>query len=146
MRNENGITLVELLGVLVITSIIMVVIMSVFSTGANSSERTASRQQLQQESNLIVEQIRASYLKNEKDSAVEQKFKVRIDGSKLLISKIDGSNENIISTGYQYSMGTGAGPGPVVVVFDRTKVSPFYLKTCSNNQCFEVQTSFSKLK
>lgn len=144
MKNQYGITLVELLGVLVITSIVMVVVMSVFSTGANSSERTASRQQLQQESNLIVEQIRASYLKNEKDSAVEQKFKVRVDGSKLLISRIDGSNEQVISTGYQYSMGSGS--GPAVVVFDRTKVSPFYLKTCSNNQCFEVQTSFSKLK
>ncbi|ANU12763.1 hypothetical protein B481_0540 [Planococcus halocryophilus Or1] len=144
MKNQYGITLVELLGVLVITSIVMVVVMSVFSTGANSSERTASRQQLQQESNLIIEQIRASYLKNEKDSTVEGKFKVRVDGAKLLISKIDGSNEQIISTGYQYAMGTGS--NPEVVEFDRTKVMPFYLKTCSSNQCFEVQTSFSKLK
>ncbi|MGB6407692.1 MAG: type II secretion system protein [Planococcus donghaensis] len=143
MRDENGITLVELLAFLAISSIIMVVIMSVFSTGVNSSERTASRQQLQQEANVIVEQIRATYLENEKNASIDKNFKVRVDTDKLMITKIDGTSEKIISSGYQYSLGTGT--GPAVVVMERTKVSPFYIKICSGNQCFEVQTSFSKV-
>lgn len=143
MKDEKGITLVELLAVLAITGIIVVAIMSVFSTGANSSERTASRQQLQQEANLIVEQIRASYLENEKSELIAEQFKVKVIGDELMITSIDNVEKQNISTGYQYKLAETA--GIVEITLDRTKASPFYLEICSNDQCFEVQTSFSKL-
>ncbi|MBT2569228.1 type II secretion system protein [Planococcus sp. ISL-110] len=143
MKNEKGITLVELLAVLAITGIIVVVIMSVFSTGANSSERTASRQQLQQEANLIVEQIRASYLENEKSDLVAEQFKVKVVGDELKITSIDNVEKKTISTGYQYKLAETA--GIIEITLDRTEPSRFYLEICSNNQCFEVQMSFSKL-
>lgn len=143
MKNEKGITLVELLGVLAITGIIVVAIMSVFSTGANSSERTTSRQQLQQEANLIVEQIRSSYLENEKSDLVNDQFIVKVEDDKLMITTIDELDVKILSTNYQYKLAESLEEPEIIM--NRTKVSPFYLEICSNDQCFEVETSFSKL-
>lgn len=144
MKYEKGLTLVELLAALAIMGIIVVAIMSVFSTGVNSSERTTSRQQLQQEANLIVEQIRATYLENEKSDLVAEKFKVKIKGDGLVIASIDDVDKKTISNGYKYKLGNSL--EVLDVTLDRTEASPFYLEICSNNQCFEVQTSFSKLK
>ena len=143
MKNEKGITLVELLATLAILGIIVIAIMSVFSTGANSSERTASRQQLQQEANLIVEQIRASYLKNEKSELIPDKFKVKIVGDELKITTIGNVVTKTLSTDYQYKLAETAGTAERIL--DRTKATQFYLEICSNDQCYEVQTSFSKL-
>ena len=143
MKNEEGITLVELLAVLAITGIIVVAIMSVFSTGAKSSERTASRQQLQQEANLIVEQIRASYLENEKSDLINDLFIVRVEGDELVVTSLEDKNKEILSNGYEYRLSKSS--ESLEILLDRTKPSPFYLEICSNDQCFEVQTSFSKL-
>src|SRR5690606_10687981 len=108
-KNENGITLVELLAVLAITGIIVVAIMSVFSTGANSSERTASKQELQQEANLVVEKIRNNYLElvpaNEGEepaddgcTLIEQiSITKSTDNKKLMM---DGT---VLSEGYEYN-------------------------------------------
>ncbi|WP_394119703.1 PilW family protein [Planococcus donghaensis] len=151
MKNEKGITLVELLAVLTITGIIVVTIMSVFSTGANSSERTASRQQLQQEANLIVEQIRASYLENEKSELIPDTFLVEVEGDKLKINRGENEVKKVLSEGYQYHLGENT--EIMSVTLKRTVASDFYLEICeknSSNKCedsrsFEVKTSFSKL-
>ena len=143
MKNEKGITLVELLAALAIMGIIVVAIMSVFSTGVNSSDRNASRQQLQQEANLIVEQIRTTYLENEKSDLIAEEFKVKIEGDELLVTSLEDENEKTLSNGYQYKLAKST--GTLEVFLDRTKTSHFYLEICSNDQCFEVQTSFSKL-
>lgn len=143
MKNDKGITLVELLAALAIIGIISVAIMSVFSNGLNSSERTASRQQLQQEANLIVEQIRASYLENEKSELVDEEFKVKAKNDELIITSIDNTDQKVISKGYVYKVAKNS--STLEVILDRTAASPFYLEICSSDQCFEVQTSFSKL-
>lgn len=143
MKNEKGITLVELLAALAIMGIIVVVIMSVLSTGASSSERTANRQQLQQEANLIVEQIRASYLENEKSDLINDQFIVRVEGDELVVTPLEDENKEILSNGYEYRLSKSS--ESLEILLDRTKPSPFYLEICSNDQCFEVQTSFSKL-
>ncbi|AIY05108.1 hypothetical protein Plano_1143 [Planococcus sp. PAMC 21323] len=144
MKNNKGITLVEILGALAILGIIVVVIMSVFSNGANSSERTTSRQQLQQESNLIIEQIRSIYLKNEKKNSVPTEFKIKVKGSKLVYLDTNNANEKIISSGYEYTLING--DVNKEILFNRTKATPFHLKISENNQEFNVKTTFSKLK
>lgn len=65
MRNERGLTLVELLAVLALVAIIMTLIISVFINGAKASERSTTNQRLQQEANYIVESIRNEYLRLE---------------------------------------------------------------------------------
>src|SRR5690606_20025775 len=132
MKNEKGITLVELLGVLAITGIISVDIMSVYSTGANSSERTTSRQQLQQEANVIVEQIRSSYIENEKTDLVNDQFLVKVEDDKLMITTIDELDVKILSTNYLYKLAESLEEPEIIM--NRTKVSPFYLEICSNDQ------------
>ena len=48
-----------------------------------------------------------------------------------------------LSTDYQYKLAETAGTAERIL--DRTKATQFYLEICSNDQCYEVQTSFSKL-
>ena len=93
MKNEKGITLVELIAALAIVGIITVVIASVLMTGTSSADRTASKQQLQQEANYIVEAIRGEYLKKE-NSMIE--ITVNPTEEKLII------NSKVISQGYEY--------------------------------------------
>ncbi|WP_052131634.1 type II secretion system protein [Planococcus sp. CAU13] len=93
MRNENGITLVEILAALAIVGIITAVIASVLITGTSSADRTSSKQQLQQEANYIVEVIRAEYLKN---GTLEIDIKADSPNKKLLM------DENVVSEGYSY--------------------------------------------
>ncbi|TWT08961.1 type II secretion system protein [Planomicrobium sp. CPCC 101079] len=160
MKSEDGVTLVELLGGLVIIGIIVVSIMSVFSNGIKSSERTTSRQEIQQEANLVVEKIRSAYLQNEKNELITEEFIVKKQGQKLEISEISetGSTINkVISEGYHYQLfmtQTDGTTGSVEeLVLDRSITSPFHLKICPksatgdcpSNQGFEIQTSFSKL-
>ena len=58
MKNERGITLVELLAVLAIGGIIIALLTSVFINGKKASDRGATNQMLQQEANYIMETIR----------------------------------------------------------------------------------------
>lgn len=140
--NEHGITLIELLAVLAITGIIVVGIMSVLSTGTNSADRTSTRQELQQEGNLIVERIRAHYLENPIVLSSEivsgcnknQLIKISVgpNGSQL---KMDGA---LISEGHTYVLSEGA-------ILCREKRSPFKLTLKKDGQEFVIQTAFSKL-
>ena len=141
-NNQHGITLVELLAVLAIMGIIVVGIMSVFSTGANSSDRTSSRQELQQEGNLIVERIRGHYLENpspvstvpDSKCGPDQQIKITLASNRTQL-KMDGV---IISEGYEYELTEGA-------TLCRDKRSPLKLTIKKDEQKFVIQTAFSKL-
>lgn len=93
MKNERGLTLVELLAVLAIAAIIISLIGSVLINGIKASNRTTTKQQLQQEANNITEVVRREYL--EQKSGL---FLIEVDnGNKTL--KIENK---IISEGYNY--------------------------------------------
>lgn len=98
MKNENGITLVELLAALAIVGIITAVIASVLSTGTSSADRTASKQQLQQEANYIVEKIRSEYL-DKGNNEIRMKIK-----KKNLEEEELWMNDEMISQGYIYNI------------------------------------------
>ena len=142
MNDEQGITLVELLAVLAIMGIIVVGIMSVLSTGTNSAERTSTRQEIQQEGNLIVERVRAHYLENPASTTTEIvngctknqliDISVASNGSQL---KMDGV---LISEGYTYELNEGT-------MLCREKRSPLKLTLKKGGQEFVIQTAFSKL-
>lgn len=141
-NNQRGITLVELLAVLAIMGIIVVVIISVLSTGTNSADRTSSRQELQQEGNLIAERIRAHYLENTSlvttvppiECGPDQQIKITVASNKTQL-KMDGV---IISEGYEYELTEGA-------TLCRDKRSPLKLTIKKGDQKFVIQTAFSKL-
>jgi len=100
MKNERGITLVELLAVLALVGIIVAIIVSVMINGMNTSKRNTTNQRLQQEANYIVEVIRSEYLKNEEGSIT-----LDIEGNdeyQMLIMNKGKENEMKISDGYFY--------------------------------------------
>ena len=97
MRNERGLTLVELLAVLAILGIIIALIGTVLINGIKASDRNRTNQQLQQEANYITETIRHQYLEPK-----EEKIEFTIEGEdENQILKIDG---NMISEGYRYDI------------------------------------------
>lgn len=133
MRNERGITLVELLAALAIVGLLAVSITSVLSAGSAASDRTAINQRLQQEANLIVEKIRHSYLENippAEEGCSKIKLAVNMDGDLTL-------DDEVISQGYVYS--------GLPTELCRTTPSRFYLKLEKEGLDYEINTTFSKL-
>lgn len=135
MRNEKGITLVELLAVLAIAGIIMVLISSVLLNGSDASQRTASKQQLQQEANYIVEVIRSEYLKLE-----NQQIEVKIEETNN--RQILKMNARIISEGYDYRLIT-----PAAGIINPNINVNFELELSARDvKPFIIKTKFSKLR
>ncbi|WP_223638394.1 PilW family protein [Planococcus sp. 4-30] len=132
MKNEKGITLVELLAALAILGIIVIVIASVLSTGTTASNKTATKQQLQQEANLVVEVLRSEYLKSD-----NQVFVLSVEesnGEQILLL-----DSRPISQGYRYRFtDTEIDPN-----FD-TKFEMTILD--ADGQYYEIDTTFSKLR
>lgn len=148
MRNQKGITLVELLAVLAIAGIITVLIASVLTSGTNASQRTGTKQQLQQEANLIVEKIRAHYLLNEKEDGIPNEFLVEVNEEKGELFIKDDTGIVLLSEGFKYNLSSNG--TSLSTTLNRTKKSHFYLliqlkNSRSNELKFEVNTSFSKL-
>ncbi|ANU11359.1 hypothetical protein A1A1_15169 [Planococcus antarcticus DSM 14505] len=132
MRNESGITLVELLAALAIVGIIVAVIVNVLSTGTTASTKTATKQQLQQEANLIVEVIRNEYLKSD-----NHQFNLIVkeeDGVKSLFL-----DEESISQGYTYNYA----PYTIDPKFDTNFKMTI---TDDSGQFYVIDTTFSKLR
>lgn len=142
MNDERGMTLVELLAVLAIMGIIVVGIMSVLTTGTNSADRTSTRQEIQQEGNLIVERVRAHYLENP-DTVTSEVFNGCNKNQLINISVASNDSQLkmddiLISEGYTYVLSEGA-------TLCREKRSPFKLTLKKDGQKFIIQTAFSKL-
>lgn len=132
MKNEKGITLVELLAALAIMGIIVVVIASVLTTGTTSANKTATKQQLQQEANLIVEVLRKEYLKSDNHT-----FNLTViednDVKTLLV------DEEVVSRGYTYSYTPDTIDPKIDTKFKMTIMD-------NSGQFYEIDTSFSKLR
>lgn len=132
MKTEKGITLVELLAALAIMGILVVVIASVLTTGTTASNKTANKQQLQQEANLIVEIIRSEYLKSENLEIV-----VRVEeeaGQEILFM-----DARPISQGYTYTLSVNEIDPNYDTKFDMTL-------TDDDGQFYNIDTTFSKLR
>lgn len=154
MRNEKGITLVELIATLAIAGIIIALIASVLSSGTNASQRTGMNQRLQQEGNIIVEKIRAQYLMNEKDDSIPDQFEILVQNDKLIFSDETGT-QMVLSEGYEYDLDPKAAASALTkkaAILDRRTKSDFNLvirgKQGNNDsvQEYKINTSFSKLK
>ncbi|WP_422122999.1 type II secretion system protein [Planococcus sp. X10-3] len=133
MKNEKGITLVELIAALGIVGIITVVIASVLMTGTSSADRTTSKQQLQQEANYIVEAIRAKYLEENMDMLI-----ITATDNSISIKRDDGVEE-IISDRYGYEINSSN-------EIDPTENEKFHLIIKDDGGTFEIETTFSKLR
>lgn len=137
MKNERGLTLVELLAVLAIVGIIMALIGSVLMNGIKASNRTTTNQQLQQEANYIVETLREKYL--EFDNSME--IELEIDNDKKVL-KID---EDLISEGFDYCYKDDC--GGMKIYIDRAEDFKFVMELKKGNtQSFTINTTLSKLR
>ena len=61
LKNEKGLTLIELLGALVIFGIVITVIFSFFSFGSNAFQKDKAMVQLQNEANRIMTALTVAY-------------------------------------------------------------------------------------
>jgi prepilin-type N-terminal cleavage/methylation domain-containing protein len=137
MKNERGITLVELLAVLAIGGIILVLLTSVFINGKKASDRGVTNQMLQQEANYILETIRKEYLKLEDDD-------IKLE----IIDKTLKMNEKVISQGYSYDFIIDNAEGEIVypIIIKRNKSFPLKLTITKENLHYTVNTTLSKLQ
>lgn len=136
MRNERGLTLVELLAVLALVAIIMTLIISVFINGAKASERSTTNQRLQQEANYIVESIRNEYLRLE-DTVFE--LYVDKDNQSLIM---DGRT---ISAGYEFQFLNDDNETIETIPIDRNESVKLEFTIFKGELDYKVKTVFSKL-
>ncbi|MFS0575376.1 type II secretion system protein [Sporosarcina sp. 179-K 3D1 HS] len=124
MKNERGLTLVELLATLALIGVISALIIGVLINGMKASERSTTSQRLQQEANYITEVVRNEYLQSYYDYLDEIEFKV--DGDALFM------NEIRISEGFSYEN---------LSIVDDT----FSLTLSERDYSYVIETTFSKL-
>lgn len=137
MKNERGLTLVELLAVLAIAGIIIALIGSVLINGIKASNRTATNQKLQQEANYIVEAVRSEFLKLPKE-VTNEKFKFKIVLKIDTINQVFKMNDEVVSEGYIYNLQSND-------ILSRTDSSQLNLTIEKDGKSFSVKTTLSKL-
>ena len=142
MRNERGLTLVELLAVLVLVGIISALIMGAFFNGIKAADRSTTKQMLQQEANYITEVVRNEYLKSVNKNIIE--LKIENDNHILKM------NSKIISEGYEYFFEEPKDEDEelltTIFVNPKKQSAPFVLTIERNGQSYSFDTVFSKLE
>ena len=142
MRNERGITLVELLAVLAILGILITLLTSVFINGKKAADRSITNQTLQQEANYILETIRNEYL--QLDDAT---IKLQTSPNKLEM------NDIVISEGYHYEFIEEIINDDEVktiivneIIIDRNESKAIKLNLTKDNLSYTIDTTLSKLR
>lgn len=137
--NERGITLVELLAALALFGVISLLIWNFFFQALSFNEREVTKNQLQQEANLIVNTMQQLHTKNKIKSIKEIDSKISIisinkEGEEIPISF---DNKNI-----KYNLIT-----PNDEIINPGNIFSFELTLTSENPIIEVKTktTFSKL-
>lgn len=159
--NEKGLTLVELLAGIVILAIISLCLWSIFHNSMNHNNREVSKNQLQQEANIIINTIQNLHTKHKITQLV-----VDENNSSFTIYYSDRNQNNIIKNStfnkrnikYEFCAFTDPDTNKKCVLSNKifpesaTEVSQYFgfkLKLSSTNNeniNFEVQTIFSKLE
>ena len=129
MKNERGLTLVELLAVLALVGILMTLLTTIFLSSIKASDRNIINQKLQQEGNYITEVVRNEYLKS--SGNVPEQITFEIVSDKLLM------NGNILSEGYSFS--------EVTSKITETNSLEFKLTIEKDGKLYTIDTVFSKL-
>ena len=137
MRNERGITLVELLAALALAGIVTALVASVLSTGTSSSTRVKTNQLLQHEGNYIVEVIRSEYLKST-NSLIKLEITGDAPNQTLLM------NEKPISQGYEY-ISDNFPDNQQILDPAQNEAFEMIIRDEGGLQ-FEIKTTFSKLR
>ncbi|TQR14841.1 prepilin-type N-terminal cleavage/methylation domain-containing protein [Psychrobacillus soli] len=132
--NEKGITLVELLAALALFGIISVLIWNFFFHALNFNEREVTKNQLQQEANLIVNTIQQLHTKSK-------------------ITSITNANDTL-TVNYDVNKHEDFHKKNILYILEPSTIIPskefkfkLTLESLTNDSVkFQVETTFSKLK
>ena len=138
MRNQKGITLVELLAALALVGLIVALAFSVMTQGISASDRNTSNQRIQQEANIIVEKLRREHLMNSHEAGYTSMIELVIVGDVLKIK--DGE---ILSSGYTYKFLETADVNQMFI--DRDGNQKFKMEIKAGDRVYIIDTTFSKL-
>lgn len=137
MKNERGVTLLELLATLVLVGVIIILFMSIFLNGLKTSKQITTKQELQQEANYIIETVRKEYLKSEKECKCSKDTSIVLEIDKL--KKQLKMNSIVISEGYDYDFETN-------IKIPRIGSPLLILTIQKNDKSFHIETKLSKLE
>ncbi|MGE6487531.1 prepilin-type N-terminal cleavage/methylation domain-containing protein [Paenisporosarcina sp. NPDC076898] len=144
MRNQKGITLVELLAALALVGLVAALAFSIMTQGLNASDRNTSNQRLQQEANIIVEKLRRVHLMNSHEAGYTPTFELEIIGNVLKIKGEQGGiAEDILSTGYTYKFLDTVDVNKMEI--DRGGHQKFKMEIKDGARIYIIDTTFSKL-
>lgn len=87
LRNQQGITLVELLAALILVSIVVTIAWTALFTGMKHTVAETTKTQLQQEANLVITKLTSEHRKNDL-------YYLRMNAGKLEINTCDKVSES----------------------------------------------------
>jgi prepilin-type N-terminal cleavage/methylation domain-containing protein len=137
LNNSKGLTLVEVLATLVISSIALTLIWNIFISGISTSNNIQYKNFVQQESNIVTQHIRTNHLTNDS-------YTLQINENNILLNNTPISTEysytsTIIYGGVKYTTGD---------FIDVTAKSPMLfnlvIKTKDNKKDYEIRTTIQK--
>lgn len=94
--NSKGLTLVETLAILVISSIVMLVIFNIVSSGINNSKQIQERANLQNEANYLLTVLREFHERGET-------YTISFNNGEMFIESAESPNRAVFNT-YKYEV------------------------------------------
>lgn len=133
LRNERGVTLMELLAALIIFMIFAAIIWGFFFQSLKFNDTEVTKQQLQQEANLIIASIQETHIKEKSYS-----IKTNDTNTELTVKDLTFNQPTI-----RYEIINNI-PSPITSRILEIKLR---LSSADNqNITYEIQTSFSRIK
>ena len=109
LKNESGISLLELIAALLIASILVVILMTTFSVGMKHNVSATDQLRLQQEANLVIAKITAKHQSGEcynLDNSDEQIYFILFEQDEEFNCTIETERTLISNDFYRYSVDT----------------------------------------
>lgn len=132
-NNEKGITLVEVLAVLVLSSIVAVLLFNIFTQGQKSYVQSTENINLEQQTQIIIENIRNKHL--------------HTDGYKLLVQENALKLDNkIISEGFTYEVKINNNPTELnrLIEIDTSDPTILDITLLKNKKSYNARTVLEK--
>lgn len=144
--DNKGITLIEVLAVLILTSIIAVAAWTALSIGMKYTTVETSKTEIQQDANVAVTKLSSIHRQSDK-------YAIKIESGQLVISTLNGgiwgSFEKVLDEPYSF-VGTKVDGREVsstaIEIEPRKEHANLDLKLIKNGQSLDVQTTLTRIR
>ena len=144
--DNKGITLIEVLAVLILISIIAVAAWTALSIGMKYTTVETSKTEIQQDANIIISKLSSAHRQSDK-------YAIKIESEQLMISTLNGTEwkdfEKVLDKPYSF-VGTTIGgnnlSATAIKIEPKKEHANLDLKLNKNGQSIDIQTTLTRIR